>query len=273
MKIQNVLVLCAALTLSACTGSWFGDADNDAPGLSVRALASGPPPVLSVSATASPLVGENVTLTLTLDNGDANTDTGYFPTFRFVLPPQLTYASVDNCNGVGTPTVTAQANPNPTNPTTRTDPYTGEVISLAGGEDLIVVRPNTGQITPLQPPVVCRFTLTASGQTPFVGNIIHDIRGIFVLGGYPNGTPSACGGSGDTNCSVAQTSTITPTLLKLTKSSGHASPFGTGPTYPVTFTISGDLAAGQTLTNVTITDTIQDEFVKNPADPDRKSVV
>ncbi len=215
---------------------------------------------LNLSATASPLYGDNVTITLTFDNTDA-TDTGYYPIMRFVLPPELAYSSVDDCGGLGTPTIT-QDNSDP-----GTDPYTGEEITLAAGETLIVVKPLVGQITPDQPNVVCQVTATAASQTVFETDQITGGRAIFVLGGDPGGVADVCGGAGDTICSTVQTADVTPTLFTLSKSLSQPRPSGTGPEFPVDFTVAGSLASGQTLNNVSISDVIPDEIVLTPADP------
>lgn len=272
MNVQKRTILLAGLFffLSGCGGQTIGEAKgkflNWWRGSTVALdggkalLASGPTPVLSVSADNAPLLGSNVQLTLTFDNNDA-TDTGYFPIFRFVLPPELTYSSSDDCGGIGSPTVTVDASD------PGVDPYTGEEITLTAGQKLVTVRPNTGQITPDQPPVQCVFTMTASGQTVGEGDLISDIRAIFAIGGTPNGTPSDCGGSGDTNCSAAESETVTPTLLSVTKSSNDSRPFGTGPTYPISFAINGNLASGETIHNVSISDTVQDAFLLAPTPP------
>lgn len=212
---------------------------------------------LSVTGDSSALLGQSVDLTFTLDNASV-ADTGYFPTIRFVLPPELTYSSAD-CEGLGTPTVTVD------NTTPGIDPYTSESITLAAGEDLVTIKPNVGQLTPDQPNIECTLTFTVSGQTVFVADQIRDIRGLFVLGDQFNGTPGDCGGADDTLCSVAQTFDVTPTLILLNHSSDQGT-HATGATRPITYSISGDLAAGATLNNVEINEVIPDSLVVSPAD-------
>lgn len=212
---------------------------------------------LGVTGDSSTLIGQNVQLTFTLNN-TSTTDTGYFPTFRFVLPSELTYSSA-TCVGIGNPTVTVD------NTSPGTDPYTNESITLAPGEDLVVVKPNVAQITPDQPNVECTLTFTASGQTLNIADQIHDIRALFVLGDQFNGTPGDCGGSDDTLCSSTQTFDVTPTLLKFTWTSDQSDPHATGPTRPITYSIAGDIATGYSLTGVTITEVLPDGLVVNPA--------
>jgi hypothetical protein len=211
---------------------------------------------LSVSGDSSALLGQSVEIDFTINNVSA-TDTGYFPTFRFVLPPELTYSSA-SCDGLGTPTVTVD------NATPGVDPYTSESIVLAAGEDLVTVKPNVGQITPDQPNIECTLTFTVSGQTLNVADQIRDIRALFVLGEQFNGTPGDCGGVDDTLCSTAQTFDVTPTLLKLTRDSDQSDPHATGITRPITYSIAGDLAASSSLTNVVITEVLPDTLVLTP---------
>lgn len=212
---------------------------------------------LTMSGDSSALLGQNVQIRFTFDNTSA-TDTGYFPTFRFILPPELTYSS-STCEGLGNPTVTVD------NTTPGVDPYTGESMTLAAGEDLVVVKPNVGQITPAQPAVVCTLTFTVSGQTLNVADQIRDIRALFVLGDQFNGSSGACGGVDNTLCSNPQTFNVTPTLLKLTRNSNQNT-HATGPSRPISYSITGDLATGQVLTNVVINEVIADSLVISPED-------
>ena len=181
---------------------------------------------LSVSGDSAPLLGANVNVRLVFDNLSP-ADTGYFPVMRMVLPPELSYSASNACNGLGAPTVVVDS----TNP--GIDPYTGESIALSAGESLVVIKPNVGQLTPDQPAIDCEVSLTASGQTPNVADQIRDLRAVFVLGELTNGTPDACGGSGDTLCTNAQTFDVTPTFFRLQKSSNQSPPPAPGPTSPL----------------------------------------
>lgn len=212
---------------------------------------------LSLGGDSSALLGQNVEVDFTINNISA-TDTGYFPTFRFVLPPELTYSSA-TCEGLGTPTVTVD------NSDPGVDPYTSESITLAADEDLVTVKPNVGQITPDQPNIECTLAFTVSGQTINVADQIRDIRAIFVLGDQFNGIAGDCGGSDDTLCSSPQTFNVTPTLINLTRASDQLDPHSSGPTSPTNYSIAGDLASGSSITNVTIVEVLPDTLVLTPA--------
>ncbi len=245
------------MSLSSCFSGSEKGIDTDRGILYPSFLLTGADLSLSVTGDSSALLGQSVDLTFTLNNASA-TDTGYFPTIRFVLPPELTYSSAD-CEGLGAPTVSVDnANPG-------IDPYTSESIALAAGEDLVTIKPNVGQLTPDQPDIVCTLTFTVSGQTVFVADQVRDIRGLFVLGDQFNGTPGDCGGADDTLCSTSQTFDVTPTLLLLTRSSDQGSPHATGETRPIEYSIAGDLAAGASLSNVVITEVLPDSLVVTPA--------
>jgi hypothetical protein len=254
--IQRFFVLALSFVfLSSCSSRQESEV-NSRGVLYPSFLLTGADLSLSLGGDSSALLGQNVQVDFTINNISA-TDTGYFPTFRFVLPAELTYSSA-TCEGLGTPTVTVD------NTTPGVDPYTGESIVLAAGEDLVTVKPNVGQITPDQPNIECTLTFTVSGQTLNVADQIRDIRAIFVLGDQFNGVPGDCGGADDTLCSAAQTFNVTPTLLKLTRDSDQSDPHATGVTRPITYSISGDLATGSSLTNVIVTEVLPDTLVLTP---------
>lgn len=255
LKHLHILLVSTFFFLSSCSFQSPSVGPNDI--LYPSFLLTGTDLSLSLDGDSSALLGQNVEITFTIDNTSA-TDTGYFPTFRFVLPPELTYSSA-TCEGLGNPTVTVD------NSTPGVDPYTSESITLAAGEDLVVVKPNVGQITPDQPNIECTLTFTVSGQTLNVADQIRDIRALFVLGDQFNGTPGDCGGADDTLCSNAQTFDVTPTLLKLTRSSDQSDPHASGSTRPITYSITGDLASGSSLTGVTVSEELPDTLVLTPA--------
>jgi uncharacterized repeat protein (TIGR01451 family) len=235
-------------------------------------------PDLSVEVNNAPLIDQNVTLTLTLNNDDqvpaTATDTGYYPYFRFILPPEWTLSGVD-CGAYGLGQAPTVEGPAPSD-STYTDPVTGELLSVLTGETVVTAIPGIGQLTPSQPAIACDFELTptdAPEQTLFEADVIRDIRGVFALGASPSNNYGTCS-EAPTVCSVAQTTNLTPSLININKSSDQPGLTSTGPSDPFTYTISGGLATGQTLTNVVIRDTFPQEFVlTSPDDGDCSSFV
>ncbi len=194
----------------------------------------------------SPLfgVGESVKVNFTMDNTGATT--GYIPIYRMIVPQELTYSFVDDCGTLGTPSITQN--------TTGRDPFTNELISLLPGEKLFVIEPPIAQLSPSQPRLDCNIIFT---QTAFaaVGTSfrIREAQTIFVLGDDPSGDAVACGSPGDTICSPALFSDITPQLIQLHK---HIpDPKVSGKTTAFTTTIDVDLASGSTINNVEIVET------------------
>lgn len=215
-------------------------------------LWAAPVPSLTLAATSTtPLKGEQVQITFSLDN-TSGADLGYFPYFRFIIPEGLSYASVDSCNGLGTPTIKLQ-----TGSLEVDDDYTTEKITLTNTTDtFLTILPTIGQITPSQPVYSCTLTFNMTAAAAVGTDIdIYAARGIFAIGGLSNGEALGCL-AGDTICSAASTLTITPTLIEIEVAHGSPNPSGSGEDSIHTFTISGDLASGETITNIIMENTI-----------------
>jgi len=215
-------------------------------------------PTLGVSGVeTSPLKGESVSISLSLDNTGA--DTGFFPYYRLVIPEELAFSAATCVLGSATVTQLTSAS--------SVDPYNGEIVSLAAGETLVVVLPPTGHIAPDQPAVRCSldFTMTAVASVG-AAFTVKDIEGVFALGDIANGEARECGGTGDTVCDQSNPDiAVTPQLIKF----NYVDPpqGSSGPENPVSVKACGDVATGETVTSSVYSETLSEFFVvSDPGD-------
>lgn len=251
-------------------------------GVLTSSLFAAPVPSLNFTAPSNnvdPLLNASFSVQLVLDNTDP-TDSGFFPAFHFIAPPEFTYNGDNDCEDVGVSSINVQNNPSMVASLEVDDPFTGETFTLSPGETFIALKPSIGSQSPGQPEISCtvgfNFTLSMSQPIAVVGTpySFRQAQAMYVIGGVVNGTPGDCISSSDTICSLAQSDNVTAQALRLSKTvastNGSLSAniaLGAGPTYPETVSIAGSISDTVSLNNVTIEETIPEILeVTDPGD-------
>ncbi|MCX6072591.1 MAG: hypothetical protein NTU91_17355, partial [Chloroflexi bacterium] len=229
-----------------------------------------PIPSAALSVPTQTLLGENFTFTVTFDNADP-VDTGYGPYVDLYLPlsgidgsspapgndgisiVSATYGGIAavlqtiNCNAGAnfTPTSDGIARVCPAAPGN----YTGSAVYVW---QLSILQLPFGSFVPTQPPAAISVTAALSRFADLAQNLPIRAQPGFRYGSTPTGTvpPVPLVGS----ATVASTS---PTLLGMTKVfSGPENETATGPNFQRTYTIAVDVATGQTITNLDVSDNL-----------------
>ncbi|HLB47701.1 MAG TPA: hypothetical protein VJL59_11900, partial [Anaerolineales bacterium] len=128
------------------------------------------------------------------------------------------------------------------------------------GNKLVTLQLPFGSFTPDQPPAVVTVNAILSNLADVGTPLTLRARSGYQYGATPT-NDWCCGDVSIVSHSGASTgwpgSPVTPTLLSLTKTySGPEDETATGPNYPRQYTLTVDIATGQPVTNLTVTDTL-----------------
>ncbi|MCC6856557.1 MAG: DUF11 domain-containing protein [Microbacteriaceae bacterium] len=207
------------------------------------------------AATSSPLLGEDVALTVTFDNTDT-TDTGYGPYVDLVfdsggadgddgvsfgsaayLGAPLAPLAVFDCTG-----------------TAQTHPLTGASVACPVGSQIIVLQLPFGSFTPGQPVAPVSVNASVSGLADVGISLGVTATGGFAYGDSPTGTTPIVG--------TTDSATLVPEVVRFTKRVvAPEEETATGPNYPRQYVLEVDIADGQTVNDLTITDRLPDSYV------------
>ena len=232
-------------------------------------------PAANVPGAHNEFIGENFTLpnpsanppatdSVCFDNtGDT---TGFQPAFELITPAGVTFNSATYL-GSAISVSAAQSCSNASGCTFK-NPDTNTDVTLANGETLRVLRFPLGSFTAAQP-AQCLNLSFALGNSPTVQlNVAQTLKvtPFFDLGGDALDNPS----TDPPIFGAARTITVNPTVIKHTKNIiAPEDETATGPDYPRTVELTVDVAAGETVNPVTITDVLPAQFqflaVTNPA--------
>ncbi len=240
---------------------------------------SGPIPSVSIGfidpqghATATGLIGEDAHFQATFDNVSATlSDVGYGPYIDVVLPtsgadgvalaPGADGISFVNAKYLGI-ALTPQILTCPVGGVFGAHPVTGSTgPSCTQGDTMIVIAFPIGSYAPGNPPLVADITLHTSSNAD-VGTALNvQARSGFQFGASPTGSPI-------TNNTLAGQA-FTPELYLIRKNyNGPEHETATGPNFTRSYTVTADIATGQTLTNFTLRDQLPAGFAYvNPAAP------
>ena len=224
-----------------------------------------PVPVATLSPPAVPLLGEPLSFPVTFDNTGAAT--GYGPFVDLVLPATgadgagaaaddgITFVSATYLGAPVTAVVlTFDGAGNATHPYARTAANVPVVVTGTPGDQLVVLQLPFGSFTPTQPAAPIQVTTTLSPLADVNVALNLRARGGFQYGTDPLNNPPA---DPSTLGAFSANQPVTPTIWRLTKTYvGPEDETATGPNFPRQYRIDVDIATGQTITNVDLTDAL-----------------
>jgi large repetitive protein len=234
---------------------------------SVAQAAATPSATLVVSSTMP--IGADFSFTVTFDN--TGTNTGYGPFVDLILPVTGTDgagAALDDgidfssAAYLGQPVVATQLTfPPGVAPTCAAHPYavdnTGAPIQVCGtpGDKLIVLQLPFGSFTPAQPPAEIVVNAHMSNLADLNVPLTIQARSGFQYGTDPLANPTV--DPSITGSFAGASVNTTATLFTLTKNYiGPEDETATGPNFPRQYEIIVDIAVGQTITNLDLTDVL-----------------
>jgi LPXTG-site transpeptidase (sortase) family protein len=242
------------------------------------------PPSIGLNVPGQVPVGQDVSFSVTFDNGDAVAP-GYGPILDVILDTTGADAGAGGgpFDGLGTTSITASylgiafttASPKPTmwvltfdasgeatHPLMRD--ASGAYITVNGtpGDTLVVLRLPFGSFTADQPPATVDMTVNMSAFADVGTPLSIQARGGYQFGYNPL-DDWCCGDAGDATFSGFVSTSVTPTLVTLAKSyAGPESEAATGPNfrtftfYALRYTVTATIAPGQSLTSLSLSDTL-----------------
>jgi LPXTG-site transpeptidase (sortase) family protein len=242
------------------------------------------PPTVTVGVPATALIGSNVAFTVTFDNNDPENEVGYGPFVELEIPrigADGAGAAIDD--GLGTTTIAAtyMGSPIPAKDFyrrtfsaggTAVDPIvrdaSGNFITVTGtpGDELVVIRLPFGSFAADQPPATVGLTVDMSTFADLGFALTIRARGGYEFG-YTPLDDWCCGDAASATLSGYTSASVTPVLFSLAKAylgpANTSAETATGPNFPRQYTVSVDIAPGQTIADLRVTDFLPDnlEFV------------
>jgi LPXTG-site transpeptidase (sortase) family protein len=236
---------------------------------------------ITIAAPASVPIGSPFSFGVTFDNTAPNVagNTGYGPFIDLVFPVTgadgagaaiddgIDFVSANYLGGSVTTTSFTFPGPGPTgcvNHPYAVAPITGAPLQVCGktGDKLVVIQLPFGSFTPNQTPATVTVNATLNSFADLNAGLAVRARGGYQYGATPLSDwccpPYDATILTDTNpdpATWATSATVTPSLLTLTKVySGPESETATGPNYPRQYTLTATWPAGQSISNLNITD-------------------
>lgn len=229
------------------------------PATPAAAATAAPTAVLDVPADT--FIGESIAATLTFDNA-ATTAVGYGPYVDLFTAS----TGADGDDGVSFSSATFAGSPVASQTITLAcdgsdaHPLTGLAIGcpagIAAGDTVTVLTLPFGSFTPTQPAVEIDLGLSVSPLADLgVPLVIAAVAG-FRFGQTPDDDPG-------TDPPIVQatpaTATVTPTVVRVAKTlSAPESETATGENFPRRWTVTAEIAPGQTVTDLILTDRLED---------------
>lgn len=237
-------------------------------------------PFASLDIPATVMIGAPFSLSVAFDNTDA-TDTGYGPFVDLVFPSRGADGAGAPDDGVtflgasylGAP-VTATSLVFPaggcvTHPYARLQSGAYQQVCGTPGDTLVVLQLPFGSFTPSQPPVQISVDAQLSANADLATPLAIRVRGGFQYGNTPlddwccdpvilNPDSAAAASTPSAGWPSAP---VTPALVTLSKLYlGPEDETATGPTFPRRYQLQVDVADGQTLANLGVTDLLPPEL-------------
>lgn len=228
-----------------------------------RILLNAATPAASVDLPAEDFINEDFDFSVDFDN--TGTGVGFAPYVDIVVPGDidLAGATIEYLGQTITPVVSATftggqwldgATPVALHPLTDTPLDGSDALTAAAsdGDQLLIVQLPFGSFTPDQPTAAIDFT----GAT--LGGAVGTGIDVTTRGGFAFGCDELDNPADDAPLLQAPvTATITPTVIELTKAAGAEEMEATpGANFPVTFTLEVDIANGETIDSLVLTDAL-----------------
>jgi large repetitive protein len=243
-------------------------------------------PTVALSMPSEAFIGSNVSFTATFDNtASPPGNVGYGPFIDLVFPVNGVdgLANTDVMDGLdfisatylGVPVTTTVLTFPGSGVTSCVDhPYavdtsnTPLLVCGAAGDKLVVLQLPFGSFTPDQPTATVSITANMSNFADLGEPLTVAARGGFQFGNDPLNNPSvdptlltSGSDSVDSTTWVAQAS-VTPTVMTMSKAyNGPEDETATGPNFPRQYTLTVNIAPGQTVTNLDIIDGFDNNIV------------
>ena len=211
----------------------------------------GPMPSITITAPSSQLLNQTFNFSLTFNN--TGNDTGFGPMVQLILPSQI---KLNNATFLGSLVTVSSPLIFPSSGVL-IDPLTGLSVTGTPGYTFYTLQYPLGSFTKGQPSAVIDINALLLGNSTLGNPLNITAYPVFRFGANATGNIPLRG-----NPDIAQ---VTPTVIKLTKTSSvREQETATGRNYPLTYTLNVDVATGQTVKNVVVTDVIPKnlQFVK-----------
>ena len=208
-------------------------------------LAFAQTPSITSGVPSQSFLGESFCFDTTLTNTGSP---GYGPYLRLVLPPELSFGSAEIFGASATVISLGNFPAAPGNQLT--DPFTGTSVTGPAGSSFRIIELPVGSVVTGNPPLTTEICLTiqpaALVGTPYpVG-----LTPVYRYGDTPTGANGPIVG-------VSPTQTVTPTVLLFEKTdSAPESERPPGPSWPVTYTLTANIANTATINPITFSDTL-----------------
>ena len=223
-----------------------------------------PVPTVSGSPPAQATLGEPFTFPITFDN--TGTTTGYGPFIDMLFPATgvdgagaatddgITFVSASYLGvPVTSQTITLDANGRATHPFAVLPDGTPLIVTGLPGDQLVVLTLPFGSVTVAQPAATIQITATTSTLADLDAPLQLYARGSFQFGADPLANPM----TDPLILGSVASGPVSPVLWRLTKT--YLGPEGettTGPNFARQYRIAVDVAAGQTITDLDLTDVL-----------------
>lgn len=222
--------------------------------VAARCAMAAPIPSVTLSVPGTAPIGSQVPFTVTFDN-TSPTDVGYGPYVDLVLPTiGADGAGPATDDGISFIDATYLGFPVASTVLTcplAAHPFTGLPVSCTAGNQLVVLELPFGSFTNDQPPATINVNTSLSNLADLGFPLTIEVTPGFRYGADPLDDP----GTDPPILGTTQSASVTPTLISLTKSyNGPEDETATGPNFPRRYTITVDLADGQTVTNLDVRD-------------------
>jgi len=205
----------------------------------------GPEPVININAPAEQFLNETFNFNLNFDN--VGNETGFGPITQLILPPQIQF---NNASFLGAPVGTTFVGVFPGNTTgILTDPLSRLNVTGISGYSLYVLEYPIGSYTKGQSIATIDINALLLGNSTLGVPLNITAYPVFRFGANETGTTPIRGN--------ITTAWVTPTVIKLTKTSDALEDeTATGRNYLRTYTLTVDIANGQTVSDIDVGDII-----------------
>lgn len=208
-------------------------------------LVSAQTPSITSGVPSQSFLGEPFCFDTTLTNSGAP---GYGPYLRLVLPPELSFTSAEI---FAVPATVITVGSFPAAPGNQlTDPFTGALVTGPAGSTFRLIELPVGSVVTGNPPLTTEICLTIQSAALVGTPYPVSLTPVYRYGDTPTGANGPIVG-------VSPAQTVTPTVLLFEKTdSAPESERPPGPSWPVTYTLTANIANTATINPITFSDTL-----------------